>query len=82
MIYVTIDNASKLQGMFHKYGMDTYTTAAYEAMFNYLNENDTELDVIALCCDFNEINKEDIDELNENIMVWDLGETVLLYQLF
>ena len=68
---------------------DQFSRPALEAMFNHLEalEEDSgspiELDVIALCCDFVEVSKEDTLELenyNQNDIVAELGDTILFAQ--
>lgn len=62
MIYKTINNGNELQREFQEYNRDHYSIEAYDAMIQLFTETDTnfELDVIALCCDFNEDSDEDI----------------------
>lgn len=70
MLYKTIDTASQLRNEFISYNRDNYTYEAYGAIIEYFEEleDKTELDVIAICCDFIESDKDtiisdyDIDE--------------------
>ena len=60
---------------FKNYGRDYYSIEGYQALFDYYDEIDFELDVITICCEVSEFNKkemlreykhldcEDIDEL-------------------
>lgn len=61
MIYISIDTASELRDYFVRCDRDYYSDEAYEAMIEMFEEsgNDFELDVIALCCDFNELTFEE-----------------------
>lgn len=56
MIYKTIDTADQLREEFIKYDRDYYSLDGYQAMIDLFEETETnhDLDVIALCCDFNE----------------------------
>lgn len=60
----TIDSASELRDEFHAYGRyDNFSYIAYEWLFDYFEESDsTELDVIAICCEFSEDSFEDVAE--------------------
>ena len=78
---------------FKLYGRDNqFSPRALEILFAYLTEyeDDTlspqELDVIAICCDFTELEPdqakkelglEDFDELYQKTIAWDLKETWL-----
>lgn len=49
---------------FKEMGRDYYSHNGYEELFNYYDEfEDFDLDVIAICCD---VNEYDMDELIEN----------------
>ena len=76
---------------------DNFSYDGLKALFSYLEsyEDDTgeelELDVIALCCDFHEINISDIeqetgcsdlDELRDNTMVIEVDDDTIIYQSF
>jgi len=57
MIYQTIDNASQFRDQFKQCGRgDQFSYEALGLLFDYLNESgsDVELDVVAICCDFEE----------------------------
>lgn len=60
----TIDSASQLRDEFRAYGRyDSFSYIAYEWLFDYFEEFDsTELDVIAICCEFSEDSFEDVAE--------------------
>ena len=62
-MYKTID-VSEFRDAFRDYGRkDNFSWAGLEILFDYLEEaGDIELDVIALCCEFEEAS---IDEINE-----------------
>ncbi len=65
MLHNTIDTAGELRNEFIKYDRDYYSMEAYQAMLEDMEEFDIELDVIALCCDYNEEAEDDIrDEHN------------------
>ena len=60
----TIDTASQLRDEFRAFGRyDNFSYEAYQWLFDYFEEFDsTELDVIAICCDFSEDSFEDVAE--------------------
>ena len=63
MLYKRIDTAEQLRNEFIAYNRDYYSIEAYEAILSYLEDlepNGTELDVIAICCDFTEATFEDV----------------------
>lgn len=60
MIYIAIENGNDLQREFQRMDRDYYSYEAYEAMIQLFEDESFELDVIALCCDFNEDTEEDI----------------------
>ena len=97
MIIKTIETANELRNEFITYDRDYYTFEAYEAMIQYLEEigENYELDVIALCCDFNEDtieeirsnygldNEDDVLEyLNYNTYAIETDEDKILYIAF
>lgn len=96
MIYETIDTASQLRDRFIAYNRDNFSYEGYEALFEMLDEMESyELDVIAVCCDFNEASEDEIradyaiDEdldveqyLQDNTMVTKLSNGDFLYQIF
>jgi hypothetical protein len=62
---ITIDSASQLRDFFIKYNRDNYSYSSYEAILELFEDTDTELDVIAICCDYIENDTESIiDEYN------------------
>ena len=63
MLYKRIDTAEQLREEFIACNRDYYSIEAYEAILSYfedLEPNGTELDVIAICCDFSEGTFEDV----------------------
>ena len=62
MIYTVVNTAFQLRDRFIEMGRDQYSYAAYVSMFNYLNESEgpVELDVIGLCCDFDELTYDEL----------------------
>ena len=96
MIYETIDNAGQLRDKFVACGRDNFSYEAYEALFEMLDEMENyELDVIAICCDFNESTEDEIrvdyaiDEdmdveqyLQDNTIAMKLSNGDFLYQSF
>jgi len=72
MLVNTIETANDLRNEFIKYDRDQFSYEAYEVIVDYFNEfeGSIELDVIGICCDFNEdtfeefINNYDV-EVNE-----------------
>jgi len=97
MIIKTIETVSELRNEFIAYNRDHYTYEAYETMIQYFEEigENYELDVIALCCDFNEDTIEEIrsnygldDEddvleyLNYNTYAIETDEDKILYIAF
>lgn len=76
---------------------DNFSYDGLKALFSYLEqyEDDTgeelELDVIALCCDYHEINISnienetgcnDIDDLRDNTVVIKVDDETIIYQSF
>lgn len=96
MIYETIDTASQLRDRFIACNRDNFSYEGYEALFEMLDELERyELDVIAVCCDFNEASEDEIradyaiDEdldvehyLQDNTIVMKLSNGNFLYQSF
>ena len=97
MIIKTIDTVSELQNEFISYDRDYYTYEGYQAILDYFEDfGDTyELDVIAICCDFNESTIEDIrndynidddteviDYLNDNTYAVETVDDNILYISF
>ena len=73
MALVKTFDANDLLQEFKDWNRDYYSYEACEAMVQFFEETDcdhnTELDIVALCCDFNEASPEDIlndyDHLSE-----------------
>jgi len=81
-----------LQREFKAYDRDYYSLDGYQAMIDIFEDlgEDWELDVIALCCDFNEATPEEIANdygLNTNYNNWEndvlqyLNENTLAVEL-
>lgn len=86
MIYITIDTASELRDYFIRYDRDYYSYEAYEAMIEMFEEsgNDFELDVIALCCDYNEDTFEEFItnyslDINEDMNEEEIKKEIINY---
>jgi hypothetical protein len=62
MLKNTITTAYELRNEFQSYDRDYYTFEGYEAIIEYFNmlDEDVELDVISICGDFNEDTAEEI----------------------
>lgn len=61
MLVIKIETANELRNEFIKYDRDNFSYEGYEAIINFFdNFEDTELDVIAIDCEFVEANEEDI----------------------
>jgi len=91
MIIQTI-NLHEFRDAFKNYGRENqYTYDGLEVLFDYLDEFDTELDVIAICCDFTEdtihniaiiygIEEHEVmDYLNDNYIVCGQTDTTIIY---
>jgi len=61
MLVETVYSASQLRDRFISMDRDYYSYEGYEAIFNYYEDYDEaiELDIIAICCDFNELTFEE-----------------------
>ena len=59
---ITIDNAYQLRGEFVNYNRNNYSLAGYEAILELFEDTDIELDIIAICCDYTESDKDSIIE--------------------
>ena len=59
---ITIDSASELQDQFIAYNRNNYSLDGYRALLDYYDESENalELDVIAICCDWDEMSVSDI----------------------
>ena len=76
MIIKTIETARELQEEFIAYNRDYYSLEGYEAIIEYFDSigENWELDVIAICGDFNEESEEyirDCYNIDEDIEVMD-----------
>jgi len=93
MLVETIDNKYQLRDRFISYDRNYYSLEGYEAILEYFNEfeNDIELDVIAICCDFNEVTFEEFvndysvdineDETEEEAVINYLDNNAGFYQI-
>ena len=55
MLYIPIQTEYELKEQFKLFNRDYYSLEAYEAMLDMFDDSElTELDVIAICCEFNE----------------------------
>lgn len=60
-IKITIDTASQLRQQFVNCNRDNFSMSGYQALLDYYDDgDDQELDVVAICCDWNEL---DIDSI-------------------
>lgn len=64
-------NKYDLQEEFRSFNRDYFSLEGYQAILDFFEEVDynknTDLDVIAICCDFNESTPDDIKEEYSNI---------------
>jgi len=71
MALVKTFNASELKEEFRQFNRDYFSYEACEAIIEFFEETDcgknTELDIIGLCCDFNEETPEYIQDEYDNI---------------
>jgi hypothetical protein len=65
---ISIDSASELRDRFISYDRNYYSLEGYEAILELFEDTDTELDVIAICCDYDE---NDGDYIIENYSIAD-----------
>ena len=76
MLYVTINSASQFSDMFYNAGRgEQFSYEALEALYEYYNELDVELDVVGICCEWAEYDSldealeacgaENLDELQD-----------------
>ena len=96
MLVNTISTAQELQREFKSYDRDYYSYEGYEAILSFYEDlgSNTELDVIAICSDFNESTKEEILRdyciedsefdryMNDNTWIQDLDNGFYLYMAF
>lgn len=74
---------------------DTYkNNFSYEwltALFEYLDEYEIEFDMVAICCDYNEISIdkieqetgcESLNDLQDNTQVIEVDDNTIIYQAF
>ena len=54
MFYINIDSASALSREFAAHNRDNFSHGGYEALIELFDSENTELDVVAICCDFHE----------------------------
>lgn len=70
MLVKTFDKY-ELQEEFRKFDRDYFSLEGYQALLDFFEETDcdtnTELDVIAICCDFTEDSPENIIDEYDNI---------------
>lgn len=67
MIYTQITNSHQFAEAFRRFGRgEQFTSSGFSVLFKYLEESeqDIELDVIALCCDYMESSVEEL--INEH----------------
>jgi hypothetical protein len=59
---LSIDTASEFRNQFVAYNRDNFTHEAYELLFDYFEDCDPDmvLDVISICCDYNESDAQTI----------------------
>ena len=70
-IYEIINTPSQLRERFVKMDRDYFSYNGYEALLEYFNDDDHELDVIDICCDFAEESIHDIIkdyDINGNVL--------------
>lgn len=78
MLVKTIYDAATLQNEFISMNRDYFSYEGYEALIELFEEcspQPVELDVIAICCEFNESSPEDIMNDYSNIFVYDPEST-------
>ena len=92
MIYQEF-NVSAFRDAFISMDRNVFSYEGYEALFDYLNSlsedigEDYELDVIALCCEFNELSFDDIRQdyqldkelSNDEVINWLEDQTIVVY---
>ena len=93
MLVIKIDAVDQLRNEFIKYDRDYYSYEGYESILDYFEgfEEDIDLDVIAICCDFNEVSFEEFindysleiteDETEEEIIIDYLNDNGGFYQI-
>ena len=96
MLYKSL-NKYELQNEFRAYNRDYFSLEGYAAILEMFEDlgNDSELDVIAICCEFSEEDEEDIrdyynipedeeveDYLSERTWCQELDNGNFLYQQF
>lgn len=62
-MYIQVTKYSFIDAFHNKGRGDQFSYEALCALFEYLDDSDTELDVIGLCCDFSEF--ESLEEFQE-----------------
>lgn len=81
MIYKSIDTFTQFSDEFHRCGRGKqFSYEALQALYSYLEDlgEDYELDVIALCCEFSEIESDD-DEFGLYCEGGELEDYVIAY---
>ncbi len=58
-VYKTL-SLSEFEQEFRDYGRDCYSPEAYRYLYGLLSDNDSELDVIAVCCDWTESDASEL----------------------
>ena len=65
MFYTNIDSASALRDQFIAAGRDYFSCEGYEALIDLFNDSENvKLDVVAICCDFHELDFKTIAKEN------------------
>jgi hypothetical protein len=95
MIYIEVTFSRFCDEFYKMDRQDQFSYEAKKALFEYIDElsafENYELDVIALCCDFSEIEIEDLEretgckdllELNDKTWFKELSNGNILFQLF
>jgi hypothetical protein len=59
---ISIDSASEFRNQFIAYNRDNFSCQGYELLFDYFEDCDPDmvLDVISICCDYNESDAQTI----------------------
>jgi len=93
MLVIKLDAVDQLRNEFVECDRDYYSHEGYQAILDYFNEleEDVELDVIGICCDFNEVTFEEFindysleiteDETQEEIIIDYLDNNAGFYQI-
>ena len=93
MLVIKIDAVDQLRNEFVKCDRDYYSYDGYQAILDYFNEleEDIELDIVAICGDFNEVSFEEFindynveleeDEIQEEAVIDYLDNNAGFYQI-